>query len=85
MKYKFQLITFKDHYRSNDWIKPETYKPDHLMLTYCGWVTKETDEFVILSQGYDPPDKEGLKNYDGHIHILKECIKKRKTIKLEDL
>ena len=84
MKYKFQVITFRDHYRSNDWFRPESYKADHLLLTYCGWVTKETDDFVVLSQGKDQKDKDGLRSYDGHIHILKNCIVKRKNFKLEE-
>lgn len=84
MSFKFQVITFKDHYSSSDWIEPEKYKPHGMLLTYCGWVTHETDEYVVLSQGKDPVTKDGLRNYDGHIHILKNCITKRKTFKLED-
>lgn len=80
---KFQLIKFKDHFHENDeWIDPKKYKPKPLLLEYCGWVTKETDSIVVLSQGHTVEDSAEDIEYDSHIHILKNCIIKRKNIKI---
>ena len=78
---RFQLISFEDHYSENaTWVEPAKYKPRHMILEYCGWVIFEDDKLVVLSQGRD---KEKNTEYDSHIHILKNCITKRKTIKID--
>lgn len=82
MKFKFQIVTFEDHYHDAEWVTPGRYKPQPEILEYCGWVTMETDTMIVLSQGRtiksDPQDVE----YDGHMHIIKKCIIKRKTVKI---
>ena len=78
---KFQLVSFADHFSENEtWIDPAKYKPRSMILEYCGWVTYEDDVFVVLSQGRD---REAFPEYDSHIHIIKKCIVKRKTIKVD--
>lgn len=78
-KIKFQIISFKDHYHQNiQWIEPGKFRPTEMILEYCGWVTFENDELVILSQGRGSSDGD----YDSHMHILKNCITKRKTIQI---
>ena len=78
--FKFQIITFKDHFHESEWLSPSTYKPKAMLLSYCGWLTKETDDLVVLSQGYINKEKSEDVEYDSHIHIMKTCIIKRKTI-----
>ncbi len=80
MKFKFQIITFEDHYHDAEWVDPAKYRPKPEILVYCGWVIRETDTMIVLSQGKtikdDPEDVE----YDGHMHIMKNSILKRKNI-----
>ena len=79
---KFQLISFEDHFSENEtWVDPEKYKPKPVILQYCGWVIFEDDKFVVLSQGRDVD--VSFQEYDSHMHILKNCITKRKTIKID--
>jgi len=81
MSMKFQLIMFKDHHHENEtWIDPRTYDPSPVFLEYVGWVTHESEEMVVLSQGRTVD--ENSVDYDSHIHILKNSITKRKTIKI---
>lgn len=47
---------------------------------YAGWVTKETDEMIVLSQGRVIKDDDD--EYDGHMHIMKNCITNRRTISI---
>ena len=84
-KLKFQIISAKDHFHHNtDWIDPSTYDPKPTVLEYCGWVTKETDEMVVLSQGRCATgSKKDEYDYDSHMHMLKTDIIRRKTIKIE--
>ncbi len=82
MKYKFQVITFEDHFHDAEWFPPAHYRPKDCLLTYCGWVTKETDKLIVLSQGHTVKDRDEDVEYDSHMHIMKNCIKTRKTIKL---
>lgn len=80
--YKFQAITFKDHFHANeDWIIPARYNPKAFLMTYYGWVTYEDADMVVLSHGTHEDD--GLREFDSHMHIMKECIVKRTTYKID--
>lgn len=76
--FKFQVITFEDHYHEAEWMTPKDYHPKPYIAQYCGWVTFETDTMIVLSQGRSVREKD---EYDGHMHIIKQCVIKRKTIK----
>ena len=85
MSFKFQVITFEDHFHDAEWIDPQTYKPKECIVMYCGWVTKETDTMIVISQGRTVKDKDSDVEYDGHMHIMKNCIITRKTISKKEM
>ncbi len=80
--FKFQVITFEDHFHDAEWIDPKTYKPKPCIVSYSGWVVQETDNMIVLSQGRTIKDKLEDVEYDGNMHIMKNCVIKRKTIKV---
>ena len=82
MRYKFQIITFEDHYHDAEWVDPVKYRPKPEILQYCGWVIRETDTLIVLSQGKTIKEYEEDVEYDGHMHIMKSCILKRKNYKI---
>ena len=81
MTYKFQIITFEDHFHDAEWVDPNHYKPKPCIVRYSGWVTKETDTMIVLSQGKTVKQRDDDTEYDGHMHIMKNCVIKRKTIR----
>ena len=81
-KYKFQAITFRDHFHQNDeWVTADGYEPKPFVMTYYGWVTVDNKEMVVLSHGTHQND--GEREFDSHMHILKGNIIKRKTYKID--
>lgn len=82
MKYKFQIITVHDHYHESEWVDPTRYQPKYETLQYCGWVIYETDTLIVLSQGRTIKEHKKDVEYDGHMHIMKSCVLKRKNYKI---
>ena len=65
--------------RRSGWTRAK-YRPKPEILEYCGWVTKETEKLIVLSQGRTVKTHIEDVEYDGHMHIMKSCILKRKNI-----
>lgn len=76
-----EIITFKDHFHENDeWIDPQKYTPKDLLLEYVGWVTAETPETIVLSQGRTIDDDSV--EYDSHMHIIKSTVITRNNLNI---
>ena len=77
-KYRFQLIQFYDHHRTDEWVNPVQYVQKKIILEYTGWLIFENKQRLLLAQGRD---KEDLQAFDGLMNIEKANIISRRTIK----
>lgn len=79
---RLEIVIWKDHTHASQWSSISELKSHELLTVHSvGWRIYEDNEKVVLLAN---ACKRGGSGFSA-IHILKDCIVKRKTIKEPDL
>lgn len=80
MKYKLVLVKAKDWQLTSDPVT-EDYDFDIAFCVICGFLTKDTDEYITVTCEIFDLENKGRDTYRGSVTIPKECIIEIKELK----